>query len=68
MENSKGSRMLMLISRITREMEIFMIINTSSKKGFSGMINSRTIKMTNKDTAYLVSFFIDRYYSTSDSS
>ena len=51
MENSSGSRIFMLTSRIIREMEIFITIKTSSKNGLSGIINSSTITMTNKDTA-----------------
>ena len=57
-ENSSGDLMLMLISRIIRDMEIFIMIMTSSKNGLSGIISSSTIITTNSATELLSNLFI----------
>ena len=57
-ENSSGDLMHMLISRIIRDMEIFIMIMTSSKNGLSGIISSSTIITTNSATELLSNLFI----------
>lgn len=60
-ENSSGSLIFMLISKMINEMEIFKIIKTSNTNGFNGMINNSTIITTITATALFNSFFI--FYS-----
>ena len=50
MENSRGSRMVMVVTRIIMERDIFNIIATSTRPAGSGMINSSMIISTKSTT------------------
>ena len=47
MENSKASRIVMVIIKIIMERDIFRIIATSTNAAGRGIINSRTMVSTN---------------------
>ncbi|MPM41471.1 hypothetical protein SDC9_88126 [bioreactor metagenome] len=57
-ENSNDSFICIVISKIIREIEIFNINITSSTKGGSGIIKSKTINITNIETESLNKLFI----------
>jgi len=57
-ENSKGSRMVMVITKIIMDKDIFSIIATSTKGAGSGIINNNMIVSTKNTTEYLNKFFI----------
>ena len=50
MENSNGSRMVMVITRIIMERDIFNMIATSTSPAGRGMIKSNMIVITNITT------------------
>ena len=50
MENSSGSRMVMVITRIIMESDIFNMIATSTSPAGRGMIKSNMIVITNITT------------------
>lgn len=58
MENSKGSRMVMVITRIIIDKDIFSMIATSTKAGGSGIISNKMIVSTKNTTEYLNKLFI----------
>ena len=57
-ENSSGSLIFIVISRMISETDIFMMKNISNINGFNGITNNNTITITNNEIALLRIFFM----------